>query len=71
MKNYSNDPQEMIDARIIELERNICLLQENVSTVSDHLRETQRYLIKLAHTQSEMAKRLSTWPFIAVDTGGE
>ena len=29
MKNYSNDPQEMIDARIIELEKNICLLELN------------------------------------------
>ena len=56
MKNYSNDPQEMIDARIIELEKNICLLQENVSTVSDHLRETQRYLIKLAHTNLRWLK---------------
>ena len=68
MKNYSNDPQEMIDARIIELEKNISLLQENVSTVSDHLRETQRYLIKLSYNQSDITKRMAKWPYIVVNT---
>ncbi len=39
--------------------------------LSEQIKETQRYLIKLAHNQSEIAKRVSTWPFIAVDTRDE
>jgi UDP-N-acetylglucosamine transferase subunit ALG13 len=30
------------------------------------MKQTQQYLIKLAHHQSEIAKRLSSWPFLAV-----
>jgi len=55
----------------MELERSIFLLQENVTELSRHIKETQQYLVKLAHHQSDIAKRLSTWPFLAVDTSGE
>mgnify|MGYP000847377002 FL=1 len=63
---YTTDQLDQTNLRIIEIEKNLCIMQENITAVSDHIRETQRYLIKLAHHQSEIAKRLSSWPFIAV-----
>jgi hypothetical protein len=35
-------------------------------TVSEQIRDTQRYLIKVAHNQAEIAKRISSWPYIPV-----
>jgi len=43
-------------------------MQDSMTELSEHIRETQRYLIKLAHHQSEITKRISAWPFIAVDS---
>jgi hypothetical protein len=61
----------MIEGRLIELEKQIVSLQDTSLMLSEQIKETQRYLIKLAHNQSEIAKRVSTWPFIAVDTRDE
>lgn len=65
---YSEELLDTTNARITEIEKSICVLQDNITHVSEHIRETQKYLIKLAHHQSEIAKRISTWPFIAVDS---
>jgi uncharacterized coiled-coil protein SlyX len=65
---YSEDPLELSNARITEIEKSICVLQDNLTHVSEHIRETQKYLIKLAHHQAEITKRMSAWPFIAVDS---
>jgi hypothetical protein len=61
----------MVEGRVVELEKQLVLLQETSLMLSEQIKETQRYLIKLAHNQSEIAKRVSTWPFIAVDTRDE
>lgn len=63
---YYEEQLDLTNSRITELEKNITLLQENLYTVAEQLKETQRFLIKLAHSQSEIAKRVSTWPFLAV-----
>ena len=68
---YSPEHLELSETRFIEMEKVICELQENVMTLSEQLRETQRYLIKLAHAQAEVTKRVSLWPFIAVNTRNE
>lgn len=65
---YSEELLDTTNARITEIEKSICVLQDNITHVSEHIRETQKYLIKLAHHQSEIAKRISSWPFIAVDS---
>jgi hypothetical protein len=61
--------EEQLDStrnRLIEIEKNISLLQEGLMTVSEQMRDTQRYLIKVAHNQAELAKRISHWPYIPV-----
>jgi uncharacterized coiled-coil protein SlyX len=65
---FTEEQLDLSDARITELEKTICILQDNLTQVSEHIRETQRYLIKLAHHQAEITKRISAWPFIAVDS---
>jgi uncharacterized coiled-coil protein SlyX len=65
---FTEEQLDLSDARITEIEKTICILQDSMTELSEHIRETQRYLIKLAHHQSEITKRISAWPFIAVDS---
>jgi uncharacterized coiled-coil protein SlyX len=65
---FTEEQLDLSDARITEIEKSICIMQDSMTELSEHIRETQRYLIKLAHHQSEITKRISAWPFIAVDS---
>ena len=65
---YTEEQLDFSEARITEIEKSICIMQDSMTELSEHIRETQRYLIKLAHHQSEISKRISAWPFIAVDS---
>jgi len=63
---YYEEQLDTTKNRLIEIEKNISLLQEGLMTVSEQMRDTQRYLIKVAHNQAELAKRISHWPYIPV-----
>ena len=65
---FTEDQLDLSESRMMEIEKSICIIQGNMTELSEHIRETQRYLIKLAHHQSEITKRISAWPFIAVDS---
>lgn len=60
--------EEQLDymrSKIQEIEKNLNILNENFMVLGEQIKETQRFLIKLGHTQSEIAKRVSSWPYIA------
>ena len=65
---FTEEQLDLSESRITEIEKTSCVMQDSMTELSAHLRETQRYLIKLAHHQSEITKRISAWPFIAVDS---
>lgn len=52
--------------RLKTLEEQVCLLIENNNKLAESLKDTQRYLVKLAHNQMEMTKRINEWPYIVV-----
>ena len=52
--------------KIKQLEIDITILNDNVNVLHDQMKEMQRFIIKLTHNQSEITKRLSAWPYIAV-----
>ncbi len=68
---YYEEQLDQTKNRIIELEKNISVMHENLLTVADQIKETQVFLIKMARNQSEMSKRLSMWPYIAVSLNQE
>jgi hypothetical protein len=49
-------------------EEKITMLQEVISQQQETMLETQRYLIKLAHGQQELSKRVLSWPYVRVMT---
>jgi septal ring factor EnvC (AmiA/AmiB activator) len=54
--------------KIKNLEENISRMQKLLSKQQESITETQRYLIKVAHGQQELTKRVMAWPFITVST---
>lgn len=66
MIDYFDEQLDLNKSRIIELEKNLSIIQENVTTVAEQIKETQMFLIKLAKNQAEMSKRITQWPYIAV-----
>lgn len=66
MIEYYEEQLDLTKNRILELEKNLSIVQENVMTVAEQIKETQMYLIKLAKNQAEMSKRITQWPYIAV-----
>ncbi len=58
---------DLANSRIVEIEKSIAELQENLYTLADQIKETQRFLVKMAHNQSHMTKRISSWPYIVVE----
>jgi TolA-binding protein len=52
--------------RIKSLEENISRMQELLVRQQESITETQRYLIKVAHGQQELSKRVLSWPFIKI-----
>lgn len=57
---------DVTNNKIAELEKNMLIMQENILTLADQIKESQNYIIKLAHNQAKVTKRISQWPFIAV-----
>lgn len=71
MEDYLEVQLDLTKSKIMELERNISIIQDNISQLSDQLKQTQNYLIKMAHNQAEITKRISQWPYIAVPSSKE
>ena len=68
---YYEEQLDQTNNRSIELEKNLAVMNENLLTVADQIKETQVFLIKMARNQAEMSKRLSMWPYIAVSLNQE
>jgi hypothetical protein len=49
----------------------INLLIEQCNKQTESIKETQRYLIKLAKNQQELTRRISSWPYIVVSNEDE
>lgn len=60
---------DIVSGRIAELEKTITLMEENIFIMTSQLKETQLFLIKLAKNQHEISKRITQWPYIAVNSG--
>lgn len=58
---------DITNGRLIELEKDMIIIQENLTTLFEQIKETQKYIIRLAHNQAHMTKRISSWPYIAVE----
>lgn len=66
MNDYLEEQLDVTKGRLVEIEKSLAIMHENVLTVADQLKETQKFLVKLAHNQSEISKRVTLWPYIPI-----
>lgn len=69
MTGYMQVTEESLDLtnnKIAQLEHDISVLNDNINTLHEQMKDIQKYIVKLAHNQSEVTKRVSSWPFIGV-----
>ena len=66
--NYTDEYLDLTQQKIKNLEISVSILQDNVSQLTEALRDTQRYLVKLASHHQDLTKRVSAWPFVNISS---
>jgi len=69
--DFIEENLDLTKQKIKALESQIAFHMDNIQELSESLKETQRYLVKLAHNQMELTKRISQWPYIVVNQNNE
>lgn len=68
---YLEEELDITTQKIKILEEELFKTHELLLQTMDSLKETQRFLVKVAYNQSELAKRVAGWPYIAVPDRSE
>jgi len=63
---YLEEELDVSSQKIKQLEQELESTREILQHTIESLKETQRYLMKLAYNQAEVTKKISTWPYIVV-----
>ena len=68
---YLDEELDVTSQKINNLEKELDITRHLLEQTINSLKETQRYLMKLAYTQADLTKKVSTWPFITVSDKDE
>jgi hypothetical protein len=60
--------EEIIAERVRQLEDAVLSLSADIQNLSNAMREMQRFIVKMATNQSQMAERVQMWPYVKVET---
>lgn len=66
--SFLEEDLELNNNKIAQLEKNLLIAQDNILTLAEQVKESQKYIVKLMQNQSILTKRISQWPFIAVSS---
>ena len=64
--DYFEEELDLTNNKIRNVEESISEMQAAIMDLATELKQTQQFLIKLAHNQAEITKRVTMWPYIAV-----
>lgn len=56
---------------VVQLQEQNLAMQEQITSLMFSMRDTQRYLIKLAQNQQDITKRVSMWPYLTISNEDE
>lgn len=56
----------LTDRKIRDLELELIITKELLTSCIDSVKETQRFIMKLAYNQQELTRRVATWPFVVI-----
>lgn len=68
---YLEEELDINSQKIKRLESELEMTRDVLHTTIESLKETQRYLMKLAYNQTEITKKVSMWPYIVVDSASK
>lgn len=68
---YSGNDLDIETQKINMLEKELDITKDLLSETINSLKDTQRYLMKLAYNQAEITKRMAQWPYIVVSDKDE
>ena len=68
---YLEEELDINSQKIKRLESELEMTRDVLHTTIESLKETQRYLMKLAYNQTEITKKVSKWPYIVVDSANK
>lgn len=63
---YSEKDLDIETQKISSLEKELEITKDLLGETISSLKDTQRYLMKLAYNQAEITKRMAQWPYIVV-----
>ncbi len=63
---FLDEELDVTAQKINNLEKELDITRHLLEQTIMSLKETQRYLMKLAYTQSDLTKKVATWPFITI-----
>lgn len=63
---YLDEELDITTQKIQTLEKELLATRELLGNTIESLKETQRYLMKMAYNQAELTKKISHWPYIVV-----
>lgn len=66
--SFLEEDLELNNNKIAQLEKNLLIAQDNILTLAEQVKESQKYIVKLMQNQSILTKRISQWPFLAVSS---
>jgi len=60
----------LTERKIRDLELELIITKELLTSCIDSVKETQRFIMKLAYNQQELTRRVATWPFVVIPSNG-
>lgn len=65
---FTEEDLDITLQKITNLEKEMLFMREVLTSHAETIKETQRYIIKLAQNQAELTRRVSHWPFLPVSS---
>ena len=59
---------EILRERIAQLEEAVMSLSADIQNLSSSMKDMQRFIVKMATNQSQLAERVSMWPYVKVES---
>lgn len=63
----SLEEYDSLIAKMDNLEKEVIDIHERYLTVAESIREMQKYMVKMAQNQAQIATQVSHWPYIVVE----
>ena len=65
--NSLEEDLDITNGRIIEIEKELAVMRENIYVISEAAKDMQRFMYKMAQNQAAITKRIAQWPYVAVE----